>query len=76
MRGQTNQNKGKKMSQCKYTKQRIVYSIYNEDGDFQQHLLPKELGGGVRHYLKFNKSVKIERESISQAHFERIFGDY
>lgn len=63
------------MSQSKHTKQRIVYSIYNEDGDFQQQLLPKELGGGVRHYLKFNKSVKIERESISQAHFERIFGD-
>ena len=64
------------MSKCKYTKQRIIYNIYNEDGEFKQELLPKELAGGVRHYLKFNKSVKIERESISQAHFERIFGDY
>ena len=58
------------------TKQRIIYKIYNEDGLFQQELLPKELSGGVRHYLKFNESVKIKRESISQAHFEHIFGDY
>ena len=64
------------MSQCKHTKQRIIYNIYKEDGKFAQELLPKELAGGVRHYLKFNKCVTIERESISQARFNDIFGDY
>ena len=59
------------MTTLKETK--IVYAIYDNNGNFFQYIKVSELCGAMRHFLKIDKKVTIEEDYIDKELYKRIF---
>tara|TARA_R110002153_G_scaffold115631_2_gene258924 strand:- start:1845 stop:2021 length:177 start_codon:yes stop_codon:yes gene_type:complete len=54
-------------------KLKIVYKIYDENGNFFQYIKASELVGAVRHFIKLNKQVTIEEDYIKPNLYKSLF---
>ena len=51
---------------------KIVYKIFDENGNFFQYIKKSELVGAVRHFMKLNKKVSIEETYLSTDLYKRL----
>ena len=54
-------------------KQRKVYAIYDNNGNFFQYIKASELAGATRHFLKLDKRVTIEEAHLSEDKWKEFF---
>ena len=51
---------------------KIVYKIFDENGNFFQYIKKSELVGAVRHFIKLNKKVSVEETYLNADLYKRL----
>ena len=54
-------------------KTKLVYAVYDKNGNFFQYIKASELCGAIQHFLKIDKRVTIEEDFIDQKLYKRFF---
>jgi len=53
-------------------KKKIVYKIYDENGNFFQYIKKSELAEAVWHFTKLNKKVNVEEDYLNADLYKRL----